>query len=499
MLSGGSGVVAHPVPTHPSQEWTMKRTTNANPILPAAGVRRKPTARGDCTGLHCRHDDNAPLNPKGRGVLDCGTKPKGILKCKRSLKVSSFNIQTLSAPRTTNTEPGLKNEELVYNLRKYNITICGIQEHRIVHKEEEKDLVKQSNVGLGYTLYTISAWRNSAQASTGGVGLLVNNMAQKTLISIDRISERILKASFKANPVLTIIVAYGPCEYAESKDKDIFYNSLRITIESVPQHNFLIVLGDFNARLGPEDVRFTHSERTNENGERLIGVIEDYQLEASNTIFQKKKGKLWTWLSPRGTVHQIDYILIRKKWHKSITNCESYSSFASLGSDHRIVTATVRLSLRASRKSTPRKPKYNWQELGKDQQLQARYAIEIRNRFTALQNEEEDPTERYQYFIQANHEAAEKCLTKVKKTSRRNICMNKHVSKARKKVRTAYKTLANEKKDDACSRSEYTKSKDELYSNYALLEQEALSEEITLVEEAHDSRKYSLSWQIIKW
>ena len=475
----------------------MTRTTNANPILPAAGVCRKHQARGDGTGLFNRHDDDAPLNPKGRGALDCGTKPKGILKCKRPLKVASFNIQTLSAPRTSDKEPGLKTEELTYNLRKHNIAICGIQEHRRVHQEEEKEFVKNSDAGLGYNLYTISAWRNSAQASTGGVGILVSNEAQKTLTSIDRISDRILKASFKSNPVLTIIVAYSPCEYAETQDKDTFYNSLRLAIESVPQHNFLIILGDFNARLGPEDVRFTYSERTNENGERLIGVMEDYQLEASNTVFQKKKGKLWTWLSPRGTVHQIDFILTRKKWRKSVLNCESYSSFASLGSDHRIVTATIRLCLRAPRKSAQRKPKFKLEELRQDKQLQARYAIEIRNRFAALQKEEEDSTERYQNFIQANQEAAETCLKKVEKTVRKNFCLNKRISSARERIKKAYSTLAHQNNTDDSIRSEYTNSKDELYRNYSLMEQEEISEKIKQVEEAHDSMKYGLSWQLI--
>ena len=131
---------------------------------------------------------------------------------------------------------------------------------------------------------------------------------------------------------------------------------------------------------------------------------------------------------------------------------------------------------RAPRKSASRKPKYKWQELGHDKQLQAKYAIEIRNSFTALQNEVEDPTERYQHFIQANQDAAETCLTKETKTFKKNICFNKHISKAREKVRKSFKTLAHEKKDDDSIRIEYTKSKDELYRKYALLEQEEISE-----------------------
>ncbi|KAJ8418922.1 hypothetical protein AAFF_G00004210 [Aldrovandia affinis] len=43
---------------------------------------------------------------------------------------------------------------------------------------------------------------------------------------------------------------------------------------------------------------------------------------------------------------QLDYILVRRKWRKSILNAESYSTFDSVGSDHRVVAARLRLSLR---------------------------------------------------------------------------------------------------------------------------------------------------------
>ena len=43
---------------------------------------------------------------------------------------------------------------------------------------------------------------------------------------------------------------------------------------------------------------------------------------------------------------QIDYVLINKKWENSAMNCKAYSSFEGVSSDHRIVTAKIRLSLR---------------------------------------------------------------------------------------------------------------------------------------------------------
>ena len=73
--------------------------------------------------------------------------------------------------------------------------------------------------------------------------------------------------------------------------------------------------------------------------------MEVYQIEADNAQFQKKIGKLWTWMSPHMTKYQLDYIMVRNKWWKIIKNCEAYKTFIFLGSDHRMVVANVTISL----------------------------------------------------------------------------------------------------------------------------------------------------------
>ena len=82
-------------------------------------------------------------------------------------------------------------------------------------------------------------------------------------------------------------------------------------------------------------------------------------LEATNHRFCKKPGKLWTFLADTtGIKSQIDYILVRRKWRNSVKNTEAYNSYTSIGSDHRLVAATFKLSL-ISNKSQPRKIKYD--------------------------------------------------------------------------------------------------------------------------------------------
>ena len=165
-------------------------------------------------------------------------------------------------------------------MRKYNISICGryIQEHRKVHSADREQEINRYDVDPGYDLYTVSAWRNQVQAANGGVGIIIRKEASKSLINIKRVTNRIMIANFQSNLVLTSIVTYAPCQYEDEVVKNTFYEKLRTTIEHVPSHILLIILSDMNARMGPEDVQYTYNTSTNNNGSRLIEMMEEYQL-----------------------------------------------------------------------------------------------------------------------------------------------------------------------------------------------------------------------------
>eukprot|EP00111_Clytia_hemisphaerica_P016291 TCONS_00048242-protein len=89
-----------------------------------------------------------------------------------------------------------------------------------------------------------------------------------------------------------------------------------------------------------------------------------HQLVATNTLFMKNTNKLWTFQHPSGSKSQIDYVLVRNKWKNSVRNAQSYFSFSSVGSDHRVVSAHICLSLRSSKKCKPNPLKsIDWQQV----------------------------------------------------------------------------------------------------------------------------------------
>ncbi len=112
-----------------------------------------------------------------------------------------------------------------------------IQEHRYTHTED----IKYHETGNGWTLATVSAWKNSVNASVGGVGMLIGPRALKTLNSIERIQPRMMAATFNGNPKATIISCYSPTNVSEESELVTFYDELSSLVRSILKHNILVI------------------------------------------------------------------------------------------------------------------------------------------------------------------------------------------------------------------------------------------------------------------
>ena len=169
-----------------------------------------------------------------------------------------------------------------------------------------------------------------------------------------------MTAEFDGNPKCTVIAVYLPTNCADEVEVEGFYNDLSNTLQDVPAQNFLACIRDFNARLGPDEVPFTYHDVTNRNGKYLIELLSEHSLIAANLWFQKRPGKLWTFTGRTGSLQQLYYILVHRKWRNSVQNVEAYNTFSTVGSDHRIVCAKIKLSPRVS--EVAKKMKYDWKK-----------------------------------------------------------------------------------------------------------------------------------------
>ena len=287
-------------------------------------------------------------------------------------------------------------EELAQCIEERGVEILKVQGHRRMHTDRP---IPHYMVGA-CNFVSSSAWWNRSHAATGGMGLMLSPRARRALRSVRQHTARILVAEFEGNPVTTVMCVYSPTNVAHhATEVEEFYIALRSAIQQTPAHNFLVILGDFNARLGPEDAPFPYHSSTNTNGEHLSALLMEQGLLAANTLFRKRMGKRWTFRD-RGTnvLRQLDYILVRRKWRSSVLNAEPYSSFQSVGSDHRVVTVRLRLSLRAP-KTTPRS-RPDWVAFAGSPEIQASYTADVRGRM--LEGPQETSNEQ---FLAASKEA----------------------------------------------------------------------------------------------
>ena len=155
-----------------------------------------------------------------------------------------------------------------------------------------------------------------------------------------------MKATFNGNPRATII-CYSPTNISEETKLPTFYDELSSLVRSIPKHNLLIIGGVMNAQIGKNrHNKYSQHSTSNRNGQYLTDFMIENRLTCRNTNYQKREGKLWTNTYTNNSKAQIDNVFINKKWKNRAMKCEVYSSFEGASSDHRIVTAKIRLSLR---------------------------------------------------------------------------------------------------------------------------------------------------------
>lgn len=122
----------------------------------------------------------------------------------------------------------------------------------------------------------------------------------------------------------------------------------------MPRRNIVLILGDFNAKVGQKKADDEYSGVAgkyglglrNDRAERMLLSCVERKLTVTNTWFQQPKRRLCTWKSCDGiTRNRIHYILVNKHWKSSITSVRTLPG-ADVGTDHQLLCAKFRVRLR---------------------------------------------------------------------------------------------------------------------------------------------------------
>ena len=378
-----------------------------------------------------------------------------LLKCKQTIQIATFNVRTLNRigqlPKPTASAV------------EHKIDIICIREQRYTHTED----IKYHETGNGWMLVTVSAWKNSVNASVGGAGMLIGPRALKTLNCIERIQPRMMAATFNGNPKATIIFCYSPTS------------------------------GDMNAQIGKNrNNKYSLHNTSNRNGQHLIDFMIENRFTCLNTNFQKREGKLWTHTYANKGKAQIDYLFINRKWRNSAMNCEAYSTFEGVSSDHRIVTAKIRLSLRKNATRTATTRHYDWALLN-NRDIRDKYALELRNRFETLQEKTEKvtPNDEYENFVEAHLDAASKCIPTKPRTKYRVPWETSEVREKSALVKTASKSYRKNPTNTNARKLE--KAQYQLAGIYLKEQAEYKQNQIDKIRDSVEDRQSRIAWQTI--
>lgn len=139
------------------------------------------------------------------------------------------------------------------------------------------------------------------------VGLLVHKNFEENIKNTVYINDRLLQTSFAfdlhGTKTTHIICVYAPNISKFQNEKDTFYDDLQRILDKIAKQDEIIVLGDFNARVGNEVLgvknRFSE-EILNSNGEQLIHLCAQNELRVNNTFFPHKAQHKYTFQNSRG-------------------------------------------------------------------------------------------------------------------------------------------------------------------------------------------------------
>ena len=159
-----------------------------------------------------------------------------------------------------------------------------------MYVDRELDILLMSVKQL--KLITRSFGLGKLQISNGRQGFAIKtSLVPKLLGKPKAINDRLMsvRLPLTKNLCATLISVYATTKQYPDEDKNMLYSQLRTAIDGVPRKNKLIILGDFNARVGAdwptwEGVLGRHGVgQCNSNGHLLLETCIAYDLHTTNS------------------------------------------------------------------------------------------------------------------------------------------------------------------------------------------------------------------------
>jgi hypothetical protein len=146
---------------------------------------------------------------------------------------------------------------------------------------------------------------------------------------------------------IIVLTVHTPTEDKTDDVKDRFPEELKRVFDKFPKYHMNILLGDFNAKVGREDIfkptigNESLYEISNDNGVRVVNFAILKTLRFKSPMFPQHNIYKYTWTSPDGKTHnQTDHVLVDRRRHSNVLDVLSFRA-ADCDSGHCLVVEKV--------------------------------------------------------------------------------------------------------------------------------------------------------------
>jgi exonuclease III len=217
------------------------------------------------------------------------------------MRFGTWNVRSLYRTGSLTT--------IAKELGKYKLDLVGVQEDRW-----EKGRTERAE---DYT-FLYGQGKGDHQLRTG---FFVHKRILSAVRRVEFISDRMLYITLRGRWCNIIVLnVHETCEDKGDDEKDSFYEELGCVSDQFPRYDMKILLGDFNAKVGRENIfkptigNESLHETSNDNEVTVVNFATSKNLVVKSTIFPHRKIHKHTWPYPEGNTHnQTDEVLIDKK------------------------------------------------------------------------------------------------------------------------------------------------------------------------------------------
>nr|VZI06285.1 unnamed protein product [Spirometra erinaceieuropaei] len=273
------------------------------------------------------------------------------------LTLAAWNVRSLlDNPRSN--RPERRTALVARELARYKVDIAALSETRFSEQGQLEE------VGAGYTFFW--SGRPRAERRDAGVAFAIRTDIVGRLPCLPQgINDRLVSLRLplrRGGKFATIISAYAPPMTSSDAVRDKFYEDLHALLATVSKADKLIVLGDFNARVGTDHTAWRgvlgpHGLRgSNDNGLLLLRTCAEHRLTLTNTFFCLPEREKATWRHPRSRQwYLLDYVLVRRRDQRDVLVTKAIAG-ADGWTDHRLVISKMRIRLQPRRRPQGKRP-----------------------------------------------------------------------------------------------------------------------------------------------